>query len=77
MRKHFISAVIGGLMGPIAGLCTALDIATIRNIALVQGAVAGGPGGRRVRKPVVGRAGDSSQPVEPIHPGAEAKTFSR
>ena len=32
MRKHIISAVIGGLMGPIAGFCTAMDIATIRNL---------------------------------------------
>ena len=32
MRKHIISAVIGGLMGPIAGLCTVMDIAAIRNL---------------------------------------------
>jgi hypothetical protein len=57
MRKRIISAVIGGLMGPVAGLCTAMDIAVIRNIALVRSAVAEGHRRRRYRALQIGPSG--------------------
>ena len=48
MRKGFISAVIGGLMLPIAATCSAVEAAEIRNIVIVHGAFADGSGWRKV-----------------------------
>ena len=53
MHKRLISAVIGGLMLPVAGTCSAVEAAAIPNIVIVHGAFAGGSGWRKVSKPVV------------------------
>lgn len=66
MRKGFISAVIGALVLPIAGTCSAVEAAAIRNIVIVHGAFADGSGWRKVSDRLVARGYNVTVVQQPL-----------